>query len=111
MVKAQSRPGDFCYIYHWSRFQYSYYSTVYQLGCENTVLGNPHIDTPNDYKAELDSLTGHPRVWLIFSHNQREEEDLITTYAMKIGHRLADCKDYKASAYLFDFSKRLPMPN
>jgi hypothetical protein len=105
-VKAQSRPGDVCYIYHWARFQYSYYSTVYQLGCENTVLGNPHIDTPDDYKAELDALTGHPRVWLIFSHNQREEEDFITTYAMKIGHPLADYKDYKASAYLFDFSKR-----
>src|SRR5262249_40199122 len=108
-VKAQSRPGDVCYIYHWARFQYSYYSTVYQLGCESAVLGNPHIDTPNDYKAELDALTGHPRVWLIFSHNQREEEAFITTYAMKIGRSLADYKDYKASAYLFDFSKQLPI--
>jgi hypothetical protein len=107
-VKAQSRPGDVCYIYHWARAQYVYYSTVYDLGCESTVLGNQHIDTPTDYKTDLDALSGHPRIWLIFSHNLREEEDFITTYAMKIGRRLADYKDYKASAYLFDFSKRSP---
>ena len=102
-VKAQSQPGDWCYVYHWTRFQYWYYSTVYHLGCENVSIGNLHIDTPNDYKAEVNAITGHPRVWLIFSHNQREEEDFITTYAMKIGLRLAEYKDYKASAYLFDF--------
>ena len=106
MVKAQSQPGDWCYIYHWARFQYWYYSTVYHLGCENVSIGNPHIDRPNDYKAELDALIGHPRVWLIFSHNQREEEDLITTRAMRIGRRLAVYKDYKASAYLFDLSRK-----
>jgi hypothetical protein len=107
-VKAQSWPGDVCYIYHWARFQYWYYSTVYHLGCETTVIGTAHIDTPNDYKAELDALSGHPRVWLIFSHNLREEEDFITTYAMKIGRLLGDYKDYKVSAYLFDFSVRQP---
>ena len=106
MVKTQSQPGDLCYVYHWAQFQYLYYSGVYHLGCENAVMGNPHIDTPNDYKAEVNALLGHSRVWLIFSHNQREEEDLITIYAMKVGHRLADYKDYKASAYLFDFSAR-----
>ena len=109
-VKAHSQPGDVCYIYHWARSQYSYYSTVYHLGCENTVLGNPHIDTPVDYNVELNALTGHPRVWLIFSHNQRQEEDFITIHAMKIGQRLAEYKDFKASAYLFDFSRRSPAP-
>lgn len=104
-VKAHSQPGDWCYVYHWARFQYWYYSTVYHLGCENVSIGNPHIDMPNDYKAEVDALIGHPRVWLIFSHNQREEEDFITTYAMKIGRRLAEYEDYKASAYLFDFRR------
>ena len=106
MVKAQSQLGDLCYIYHWARFQYWYYSAVYQLGCDTALVGTAHIDTPEDYKAELNTLRGHSRVWLIFSHNQREEEDFITSYAMKIGHRLAEYKDYKASAYLFDFSVR-----
>ncbi|HEX7960698.1 MAG TPA: glycosyltransferase family 39 protein [Terriglobales bacterium] len=104
-VKAQSQPGDVCYIYHWGRFQYWYYSAVYHLGCENVLIGTPHIDTPEDYKTELNTLRGQPRVWLVFSHNQREEEDFITTYAMKIGRRLSEYKDYKASAYLFDFSR------
>ena len=107
-VQSQSRPGDVCYIYHWARFQYWYYSTVYQLGCESTVIGTAHIDKPDDYKSELDALSGHPRVWLIFSHSLRGEEDFITAYAMRIGRPLADYKDYKASAYLVDFSVREP---
>jgi hypothetical protein len=92
-------------VYHWGRFQYWYYSAVYHLGCENVLIGTPHIDTPEDYKTELNTLRGHPRVWLISTHNQREEEAFITTYAMRIGRSLAEYKDYKASAYLFDFTK------
>jgi hypothetical protein len=103
-VQERARPGDVCYIYHWAQFQYSYYSRLYRLGCDNAVIGLSHFDDRSAYKSDLNQLRGNSRIWFIFTHDSRDEQQYLIENLDLIGRRIEERKAYRADAYLYDLS-------
>ena len=112
-VSSRHERGDRIYVYSGAGLAFSYYAPRARLSQDGVVRGRCSLDDPRRYLRELDGLRGHPRVWLVFTHEQRDGElTLILGYLDRIGRRLdsivVDASNGRtieqASAYLFDLS-------
>ncbi len=108
-IQTRQQAGDAWYVYHWARYQFQYYSELYQLHPSAVLIG---VDCGTDqgcYVTDLNRLRGQPRVWVLFSHiwvgDGLQEEDLFLQQFDHIGVRLDSYKSTGARAYLYDFSQ------
>ena len=110
-VSSRHELADRIYVYSGAGLAFSYYAPRVGLPEDGVVRGRCSLDDPRRYLRELDALRGHPRVWLVFTHEQRDGElALILGYLDTIGRRLdtvvVDASNRRtieqASAYLFD---------
>lgn len=107
-ARTHEQPGDLWYIYHWARYQFWYYSDLYQRHPSPVRIG---VDCGTDvacYTSDLDRLRGQPRVWVVFSHiwigDGLQEENLFLQYLDQTGVRLDSYRSTGARAYLYDLS-------
>lgn len=115
-VKNHQQPGDILYIYHRGRFPFKYYAERYGYQPGDYIIGIEDLDKYDGfkvtdrelqrYKADLDKLRGHKRVWLLFSHAWiAKENKLIEAYLDSIGKEVDFFETTGAFVYLYDLSK------
>jgi hypothetical protein len=66
-AQAHQQPGDGWYVYHFARYQFWYYSEIYQMR-QRTVRIGADCGTERVLPEDLDQLRGQARVWILFSH-------------------------------------------
>ena len=114
-VKNNQKQGDVLYIFQRGRYQFEYYAKKYGYAEGDYIVGVEDLDKydgknlspteANRYKNDLDKLRGNKRVWLIFSHAERKQEnEFINTYLDKIGKRIDIFSQPGAFVYLYDLS-------
>jgi hypothetical protein len=114
-VKAKQQPEDILYIFQRGRYQFQYYAKKYGYQDGDYIIGIEDIDkydgknvSPeewNRYKSDLDRLRGNKRVWLIFSHaNRPQENEKIMAYLNEIGKQIDAFHSKGAFVYLYDLS-------
>ena len=114
-VKTNQKAGDVLYIFQRGRYQFEYYAKKYGYAEGDYIVGVEDLDKydgknlspteANRYKNDLDKLRGNKRVWLIFSHAERKQEnEFINTYLDKIGKRIDTFYQPGAFVYLYDLS-------
>lgn len=115
-VKSHQMPGDILYIYHRGRFPFKYYAERYGYEPGDYIIGIEDLDKYDGfkvtdremqrYKADIDKLRGHKRVWFLFSHAWiRKENKLIKGYLDSIGKEVDFFETTGAFVYLYDLSK------
>ena len=106
-VRDRYHPGDVMYLYHGALYAFKYYQECYGLADEAYIIGHDmrqwqiHLD-------DLHKLSGHPRVWILFSHvstpERIREEEVILGQLDSMGTRLAALKQERAAVYLYDLT-------
>jgi uncharacterized membrane protein len=90
-LKANYRQGDVIYLYHWSIPAFRYYAPKYGLDTAKVVAGSDFHGALENYCAEIKSLAGNQRAWLLFSHltdaSNLEERDAILDCASQVGSK------------------------
>ena len=87
-MKTKYEPGDMVYVFAFALPAYRYYAPLYGLPLDNIVTGENH--NPKKIISEISPLMGHNRVWLIFSHvnkNSLSKKGGILSYLDNNGSR------------------------
>lgn len=84
-LKEKWRPGDRAYVYYGAAPGYSYYASSYGFAPVDAVIGDCHRGRGREYYAELDTLRGQPRVWVVVTHANNGEDGDIGRYLHAIG--------------------------
>ncbi len=108
-ARARQQPGDGWYVYHFARYQFWYYSEIYQMRPHVVRIGEDCGTESACYAKDLDQLRGQPRVWILLSHirvqDGRSEEEIVLNQLDHLGVRLDAYKSIGARAYLYDLSQ------
>ncbi|MBN9523502.1 glycosyltransferase family 39 protein [bacterium] len=102
-IRPEVRPTDQVYVYYGALPAFLHYTRDNPLPAPVT-RGTHARDDRLGYLAELATLKGNTRVWLVFSHRHKHEESIITAYAEALGHGRRVAEAPGAAAYLFDFT-------
>jgi 4-amino-4-deoxy-L-arabinose transferase-like glycosyltransferase len=137
-VSAARRPGDVVYIYYGAQYAVRYYLETRTLSLADVAVESmlaPSTDAevnwyqpalvsrpPSflvgtgsrenwlDYGRQVETLAGHARVWIIFSHvfsgDGVDERDLILRFLDRLGTRQDAFGQPGASAFLYDTRSR-----
>lgn len=103
-IKKNMLSSDTIYIYYSAEPAFNYYSTRYKLPSNNIIIGTNFRETTSKYIDEIDKLKGTKRIWVLFSHPIKDEQNLILAHLNKIGHLLNKNISVGSSAYLYDLS-------
>ncbi len=115
-VKQHQQQGDLLYIYQRGEYQFKYYANQYGYRDGDYIVGVDDLDAYDGngvseeesrrYKADLDKLRGHPRVWLILSHISHvpEETQLVKFHLDQIGRQLDAFYQPGSFVVLYDLS-------
>jgi hypothetical protein len=112
-VKQHWQSGDLLYVDHNAWYAFAYYQTHLGFADTDYVVGtelSEHWDNWNDCVTSLNELRGRKRVWILFSHVQRDhsgrdEEQLILRYLNGIGYQQDVYHSTGAVAYLYDLQR------
>jgi hypothetical protein len=115
-VKNNQQPGDILYIYQRGIYQFQYYAEKYGYRHGDYVIGVDDLDEYDGkdlserewqrYKQDLDNLRGNKRVWLLFSHADKNSENTaIKAYLDRIGQQIDFFGTPGSFVYLYDLSK------
>lgn len=112
-VALHRKPGDTIYVYYGAAQAFRYYAPREGIPDSAFTVGACARTDWRGYTAQLDSLRGRPRVWLVLSHpflrGGIREDSLFTTYLAHIGHRVEGVATYGALGALYDL--RGPAPD
>jgi len=112
---------DLVYIYYGAEKGFAYYAPRFRLNPQTAIPGIKSRQKWDNYLQDINKLTGHKRVWLLFSHVHSDdgvhEEKFFTYHLDRAGQRLDFFRasggslpfdDYKEgpAIYLYDLSKR-----
>jgi hypothetical protein len=106
---------DALYVYYGAIPAFEFYAARDAIPAARTWLGGCHRGNTERYLAELDSLRGHARLWVLFAHElpTLHEREGITEYLDEIGTARdsvittghdVDGAATRASLYLYDLS-------
>jgi hypothetical protein len=104
-IRDNWQPGDRIYVHHGALPAFKYYTRDNPFPMSAIVEDVETRTDERDYRAQLFALSGSPRVWLVFSHRQVEDEAVIRAYAEGIGRCVCTVAAPGAVAYLFDFTR------
>ncbi len=112
VLRAQHRPGDLIYVYYAAMPAFRYYVPFYGFGEEQFRAGEiSYYRFLAPTLADIDTLRGNPRVWVLFSHVYEEdgvnEREAVLTYIdeQKMGKCRIESREPGTSVllYLCDF--------
>ena len=104
------KDGDLVYVYYWAGHAVRFYAPKYGFAMSDFILGADHHDQPELYRAELDALRGHARVWFLFSHVYENggfnEREFILDYLDSIGDLSRAYNAHGTSVFLYLYDLR-----
>jgi hypothetical protein len=103
-VRGQWQPGDRMYVYYGAEPAFRFYTREAPFPADAVTVGTEARGDRLEYRGQLATLKGSPRVWLMFSHRHRHEESDIVAYAEGLGRCVTVVEARGAAAYLFDFT-------
>lgn len=103
-VRQQWRPGDRMYVYYGAVPAFTFYTRDTPFPADAATLGTEARANRIEYRDQLATLQGSPRVWVVFSHRHKHEESIIRAYAEGLGRCGQLVQAPGAAAYLFDFT-------
>ncbi len=112
-IRQREQPQDILYIYQRGIYQFLYYAEKYGYRPGDYILGVDDLDIYDGkklseaewqrYKKDLDNLRGNSRVWVLFSHlNRNSEYKPIKTYLDTIGTELDRFETKGAFVHLYN---------
>lgn len=109
-LREHHRDGDLVYLYYWAEHAVRFYAPKYGFSMDDFIIGADHHADPELYRAELDALRGHGRVWVLFSHVYEDgdfnERDYILNYLDSIGELSREYRVPGTSVYLYLYDLR-----
>jgi hypothetical protein len=109
-LRDYRKDGDLIYVYYWAEHAVRYYAPKYGMDMSEFIIGADHHEHPEAYRAEIDSLRGHERVWFLFSHvyenGNFNERDFILNYLDSVGKLLREYRVPGTSVYLYLYDLR-----
>jgi hypothetical protein len=143
-LQQNYRPNDLVYLFYPSQYAFAYYASERGLAVGNPEFAVDSADSaarasdelffrpalasrpPNfvvgtylprkweAIEAELKSMLGRERVWVVFAHSQTvsgiSEQTFYLLQLDKLGTRLDDYRQPRASVYLYDLSTQAQPP-
>lgn len=111
ILRDQHKDGDLVYVYYWAEHAIRFYAPKYGFAPSDFMLGADHHANPKLYRAELDALRDHERVWFLFSHVYEDgdfnERDFILSYLDSIGELSREFRVPGTSVYLYLYDLKI----
>ncbi len=111
-VESNRSRGDRIYVYGGAGDAgagpaFDFYAPRYDIPTEGVVRGGVHRDDPAKYREEIAALPPG-RIWVLFTHRQRDEESVIRAGFDEVGtgHRALEAPG--ASLYLYELRPHSP---
>jgi hypothetical protein len=84
-LQSQWQPGDRLYVYNGSGDAgagpaFDFYAPQFRFPQEAIILGGIHRSDPTRYLDEVRAIPGGGRVWLLISHEHRDEATMLRAY-------------------------------
>ena len=109
-LRDYRKDGDLVYVYYWAEHAVRYYAPKYGMDMSAFIVGADHHDSPMAYDVELESLRGHERVWVLFSHvyenGDFNERDFILRLLDAMGEQQRQFRVPGTSVYLYLYDLR-----
>jgi hypothetical protein len=109
-VRQHHKQGDLLYLYHAAEFATRYYAGRGLAFPGEVIVSVRGRGNWSMYEQDLERLRGRARVWVLFSHVERQkgfdEENLILQWLDRTGVRLDTQRRTGASVYLYDLARR-----
>ncbi len=109
-LQEEWEEGDLIYVYHWAEPAVRFYAPHFGFAVSHFILGADHHQNPEAYHAELDSLRGHERVWVLFSHVYEadgfNERDYILNYLDMVGQMRQQIRRPGMTVFLYLYDLR-----
>ena len=107
-VARDAHPGDLLWVFYGAAQQYRYYASRGAAPPVETKIAACERPYWRRYLAQVDSLAGRGRVWLLFSHPASvdgvHEGALLRGYLDRRARRVAEYGEKEAYLLLYDFS-------
>lgn len=103
LLAQQVQPTDLIYVYQPTRPIVEFYRSQLGLRPEQIIWGTQHARDWATYAAELTTLRGHPRVWIVFN-NFLETDRLPTAVLDTLGARLTSRRGVLGEVDLYDLT-------
>lgn len=104
-LRDYHKDGDVIYVYYWAEHAVRYYAPKYGMDMSGFIIGADYHDNPMAYSAELETLRGRERVWILFSHvyenGDFNERNFILTLLDSMGEQLRQFRVPGTSVYLY----------
>jgi hypothetical protein len=108
LVAKNWQAGDVLYLYYAAEHVYDYYAPRMGLEEVRPIVGKMSRDDWFGYLRDLEALSGHPRVWVVFVHPHTlhgvDEQELFLKTLQQMGGQLQRFQRKEAGAYLYDLS-------
>jgi hypothetical protein len=104
---AHYQPGDSVYVFYGAAAAFHYYQPRYPFPPAAVTQGVENRDKDiGQLEAELDTLRGRRRVWVIVAHRQSTEEAAVRAYLDGMGRRQDTYRRSDAVVWRYDLSGR-----
>lgn len=109
-IRSHWQEGDYLYVYYGATPAFLYYARRFDFDGKGYGLGMSRQENFSGYLKELDGLTVHERVWVLFSHmgflKGRDERQLFEAYLDHLGRKVLAFRKEGAAAALYRFPDR-----
>ena len=105
-IEKNESENDLLYVYSIATHSFKFYQKKYTLP-ENVIMGNVYNFNTERYNMELEKMaqSGEERVWLLFSHIDKDQKQYFIDKTCQIGTLKSSYEAKGASAYLFEIIK------
>jgi hypothetical protein len=104
-LRDHRRDGDLIYIYYNAGPAFRFYAPKYGLASGDYLIGADRSANPQAPFDEVDTLIGHKRVWLIFTHVYEQdafnEKDFMLAAVDQAGKKNREYRVPETSVYLY----------
>jgi hypothetical protein len=109
LLKERLQPGDRVYIHKGAEPAFRFYAPDFGLADRPVHIGVRGRRDPTVHRADLATLAGSPRVWVLLTHttwhDAGDERQLVLSYLDAMGRRLLHRSYRDADLLLFDLTR------
>ena len=101
-LREHRLPSDDVFVYDGAMYAFLYYAPRYGFQSADYRTGVCVRQHPEECAEALRAVTGHRRVWFVFSHEWSDHEPQFQSHLDELGSRLEEFTAPGASAMLYD---------
>ena len=104
-LREEYQEGDIIYLYYGAKAAFKYYQSDFGFADQDFIIGVASRGNQENYLEDIRLLKGNERIWFVFSHVYKVEDEFFLESLDSMGVRRRHVDEYGADLYLYDLSQ------